>query len=54
MSTKKERTAMELFQYGYEDSVIAARSELAMSYVTDLRVIYNTYKTQEVLKKNGK
>lgn len=33
----KENKAMELFHYGYEDSVIAARTELSIEEVKDLR-----------------
>ena len=34
---KKENKAMELFGYGYEDSVIAARVGLSEKDVKDLR-----------------
>lgn len=36
-SVRKAQDALGLFQFGYEDSVIAARVELAVSYVADLR-----------------
>ena len=42
MPTKKEKTAFELFQYGYVDSIIAARANLSIDQVKELRVIYNT------------
>ena len=43
LNMKKENItkALELFQYGYEDSVIAARSELPIGVVKDLRKAWN-------------
>lgn len=44
MRTKKESKALDLFQYGYEDSVIAARAELSVKEVKELRAMYNIFK----------
>ena len=41
---EKEKKALELFQYGYEDSVIAARSELSIEDVKELRKAWERWK----------
>lgn len=35
--TRRAQGALGLFQFGYEDSVIAARTELNIGYVAELR-----------------
>ena len=40
---KKENKALELFQYGYEDSVVAARAELPIEDVKELRKAWNAW-----------
>ena len=41
---KKENKALELFQFGYEDSVIAARCELPEEDVKELRKAWERWK----------
>jgi len=40
----KENKATELFQYGYEDSVIAARTGLEERDIADLRKAWERWK----------
>lgn len=43
MKMENENKALELFQYGYEDSVIAARSGLSEDYVANLRKVWERW-----------
>ena len=47
MTTKNEKKAFDLFQFGYKDSIIAARAELSLDRVKELRQLYNLFKAKE-------
>ncbi len=47
MPTKKEKTAMSLFKFGYVDSIISARAELSINRVKEIRSMYNLFKEKQ-------
>ena len=47
MVDKREKKAMELFEFGYQDTVIAARAELELSKVKELRQLFVLFKEKK-------
>ena len=44
MPAKGEKECMDLFQYGYFDTVLSARCGISIAKVQELRTLYNLLK----------